>query len=255
MDIDLTGLIKLVNRANIDYELTPAVARDTTNKEQSIEPVPGSLPPPMVGFEAKQEGAANIGAVRMQFPPAGVKQNGPRKIWPDLPAHKAGHGFWGSELEEGKRMGLLDDLRHRIEVIETELVKIVQDAPIPEDEKKQDLALVNSAGGDLRTILDKVVKTSDKMEYYSFPGHDRGWTTGHSGAGGSGIVYNEKLMENAWASLKQGLDYPGISKLGEAMVKLKEMIGAYVSASTDPIQGVKPLLATGPSEKPVAGHP
>lgn len=153
-------------------------------------------------------------------------------------------------------MGLLDDLRHRLETVEVDLVKIVQDSPIPEDEKKYDLGLVNSAIGDLTTILDKVIKTSSSMqEYYSFPGYDRSVQTARSGAGGGGVVYNEKLLENAWAKLKQGLDYPGVSKLGDALTNLKEMIGAYVSAATDPIQGVKPMLATGPTEKPVAGHP
>jgi len=145
--------------------------------------------------------------------------------------------------------GMLDDLRHRVEAIQMDLAKLIQAADFPNKQKRMEDSVLNAAMADLFKILDNLAQTSSKTEYMSFPGYDRGAETVH------GVIHNEKLRENAWARLKQGLDYPGVSRLAWAMTGLKEMIGAYVSASTDPIQGIKPEMATGGSARPVHGHP
>lgn len=92
------------------------------------------------------------------------------------------------------------------------------------------------------------------LEYYSYAGVDR-FQTAHSGSGGGGVIHNEdrEVLEAAWQRLVKGLDYPGVYEVAEATGEVREMVGAYVSGTTAPIQGVKRVLGTWP-EKPVLGR-
>jgi len=105
MKIDLSRLGELVKRAGLDLEgLVAIFPIGPAATEYGMKPspeVPGPWPPKeWLPKKEKEEGAANIGAVRTQFPPAGNPMPKRKSMWTDNAVPRQGAGFWGREMAE-----------------------------------------------------------------------------------------------------------------------------------------------------------